>query len=241
MVFEIIVWDELLGNPVSTYQGSPHVRGTFEFYNGLKMYYWTAGFNPNLKISEGWVSIQSIESPNNCWFYWAGSDDGDHYCYYEGATNPDCDTDCAFELGAYCFHLEPKIQCESVGMNFEKKDPGATVRGKIYVYNVGDFCSWLCWFVDTVNVPAWGTWTFSPASGYPVREGDCDIINVTCVLTNVTDTYNGTIIVYNADDSTEFCEIDTSVEVTRVRSQNPFILNLFQHFPLLEKLLNLLK
>jgi hypothetical protein len=129
-------------------------------------------------------------------------------------------------------------------MNFGEVRPGTNVTGQIYVYNVGEFYSWLDWFIDTVNVPAWGAWTFSPASGYNLREYDYAydyvLINVTCVLTSGTGKFNGTIIVYNADDSTEFCEIDTSVEVKRVRSQNAFILNLFRRFPLLERTLTFL-
>jgi hypothetical protein len=241
MVFEIIFWDALLGNPVCVYtQVCSTAVPTGQYYNGMEMYYWEVCLESCCDlIPNGWVSIQNTFSPYECWFLWAGSDDGDHYCYHEGATNPDCDTDCAFELGFF-FVFEPKIQCESVSMNFGKVRPGTKVTGQIYVYNVGDFYSWLDWFIDTVNVPAWGTWTFSPVSGGPVSEGDCDIIDVTCILTNVSGTYNGTIVVYNANDLTEFCEIDISVEVTRIRSKNAFILNLFQRFPLLERLLSLI-
>jgi len=242
MVFEIIFWDALLGNPVCTYQVAPKAKGTFEFYNGSKMFYREVGLVPCCDCEpDGWVSIQSIQSPNQRHFLWAGSDDGDLYSYQEGASNPDCDSDCAYELGVVgCYYGDAKIQCEPVGMNFEKVRPRTNVTGQIYVYNKGPFLTWLEWFVYTANVPAWGTWTFSPASG-GVGEDDCDIINVTCVLTDVTGTYNGTIIVYNADDSTEFCEIDTSVEVTRVRSQNVVIWNLFQRFPMLERLFSLIR
>jgi hypothetical protein len=219
MVFEIIFWDALFGNPICTYQVSPKAKGTFEFYNGSKMFYWEVILDPLCKISDGWVSIQSIGSSNNCCFYWAGSDEGNLYCYHEGATNPDCENDCAFQLISIgCGFHEGKIQCESVGMNFGKAKPGTTVTGQIYIYNKGSFYSWLDWFVDTVNVPTWGTWTFSPASGINLREYDYVIINVSCVLTDIKDIYNGSIIVYNADDSTDICEIDTSVEISKEMS-----------------------
>jgi len=42
-------------------------------------------------------------------------------------------------------------------MNFGGRGPGETVVGQIKVYNAGEPFSWLIWFVDTVNVPNWGT------------------------------------------------------------------------------------
>ncbi|KYK21857.1 hypothetical protein AYK21_04410 [Thermoplasmatales archaeon SG8-52-2] len=242
MVFEIIFWDNLLGNPVCTYQVSPHAKGTFIFYNESEMFYWEAPLDPGCDISESWVSIQSVETPNKCYFLWAGSDEGNLYCYHEGATIPDQDSDCAYLLGAEgCYYGDAKIQCESVGMNFGKACPGTTVYGNIYIYNIGDGWVFLDWFVDTINVPSWGTWTFSPSSGLGLNIYDCVIINVSCILTDLKGTYVGTITVYNADDSTDFCEIDTSVEVTRNRaSYYQWLELLIEHYPMLGRLLSLL-
>jgi hypothetical protein len=242
MVFEIIFWDVLLGNPVCTFQVVFKPKGTFKFYNDSKMFYWEVVLEPGCKMSDGWLSIQCIESPNDCWFYWAGSPDGDLYCYHEGATNPDQDSDCAFELCCEgCNFHYAKIQCDSVGMNFGKASPGETITGLIYIYNIGPFLTGLDWFVDMVNVPTWGNWTFSPASGKNLREYDHVIINVTCSLTDLVGTYNGTIIIYNADDSTEFCSIDTSVEIPRAKPINSLFFNLlFKYYPMLESLLYLL-
>ena len=240
MVFEIIVWDALLGNPVCLYQGSPCLRETFEFYNGSKMFYWIARLDPSCDyISDGWVSIQSLQSTNQCWLLWASSDEGDLYCYQEGATAPDGDSDCAFQLTAEGEPAYPDINCDPVGMNFGKAGPGATVTGQIYVCNNGDAGSYLNWYVDTAAVPDWGTWTFSPAGGTGVAEGDCDIIDVTCVLTEEKGSYNGEITVYNADDSTDYCKIDTSAEVPRARTHNA-IWNLLQQFPALYQILEII-
>jgi len=243
MVFEIIFWDALLGNPVCTHQVAPKAKGTFLYYNGTKMFYWATGLEPSCDcIPDGWLSIQSIEGPDNCRFYWAGSDDGNLYCYHEGAQNPDCDGDCAFQLGGegcYMWLWDPMIQCDSVDMNFGKVAPGDVVTGQIYVCNVGEFLTGLEWFIDTENVPGWGTWTFSPASGYGVEEDDCVLVEVSCIITNVTGYYNGTIVIYNAEDSTDFCTIDTSVIVPRTRKSTSYHW-LIECFPLLERLLTLL-
>lgn len=240
MVFEIIFWDSLLGNPVCSYQLTPKAKGTFKFYNGSKMFYWSVQLSPSLELQEGWVSIQCIQSPNQCYFLWAGSKYGNLYCYQEGAPYPDCDGDCAFEIageGCYMWVWDPKIQCDSVGMNFGGRGPGATVVGQIYVCNVGEYYTWMDWFVDTVNVPTWGTWTFSPASGKGVREDDCVLIRVTCKLTDIPGSYNGTIIIYNAEDSTDFCIIDTYVKVSREKSHNVLIWNYPQQLQILERIL----
>jgi hypothetical protein len=126
-------------------------------------------------------------------------------------------------------------------MNFGKVGPGAKVTGQIYVCNIGDPWSYLEWYIDIANVPAWGNWTFSSSAGNDVKKDDCVIVNVTCILKNLTGSYNGTIVVYNADDSTDFCEIDTSVEISRVRSQNNLIWNLFKQFPFFDRIIYYLK
>jgi len=239
MVFEIIFWNQLLGDPICTYQVTPTPISTGQFYSGFEMYYWEVILEPCCDlIPNGWVSIQSVQSPNGCWLLWAGSEDGDLYCYQEGSTTPDGDTDCAFQLTGEGPEVFPKINCDPVGLNFGEQSAGATVTAQIYVCNAGDPGSYLNWYVDTAAVPSWGTWTFSPAGGTGVAEGDCDIIDVTCILTNTTGPYTGTITVYNADDSTDYCELDTSVEVPRARSHS-IIWNLFEQFPVFYQILKL--
>ena len=60
-------------------------------------------------------------------------------------------------------------------------------------------------------------------------------------LTDEVGKYNGTLIIYNAHDSIDFCSIDTSVEVARTRTSSYLWLELLlESFPLLERLLTLL-
>ena len=100
MCFEIIFWDSLLGQAICTYnEVCPTAVSTGKFYGGYEMFYWYIILDPCCdQIPNGWVSIQSISSPNDCWFLWAGSDDGDLYAYQEGSAEPDLFTDTAFEL-----------------------------------------------------------------------------------------------------------------------------------------------
>lgn len=103
MEFEIIFWDSLLGNKICEYEVSPTAEATGKYYAGFEMYYWETFLDPCCEqIPDGWVSIQSSSSTNDCWFLWAGSDEGDLYCYQEGTSEPDQDTDAAFELTGGC-------------------------------------------------------------------------------------------------------------------------------------------
>lgn len=135
---------------------------------------------------------------------------------------------------------QSNICCDSVDMDFSEKRAGTTVTGQIYVYNCGELGSYLDWYVDTVAVPAWGVWTFTPEYGTGLAEGDFVIIDVTCKLTDQFGIYSGEIRVYNDDNSSDFCLIDSSVEVPRERSYNALTWSLFQQFPLLEVFLRIL-
>jgi hypothetical protein len=135
----------------------------------------------------------------------------------------------------------PKICCDPVGLNFGNATTGSTVTGQIYVCNCGDGGSFLNWYVDTATVPTWGTWTFSPESGTGVAEGDCEVVDVTCVLTDTQGDYTGTITVVNSDDSSDKCVVDTSVIVPRAREKvNPFTIWFLERFPILQWLFELL-
>jgi hypothetical protein len=240
MTFEIIFWDALLGNPVCTYQVTPTAVSTGEFYSGFEMFLWETELDPCCEqIPNGWVSIQSISSPNQCWFLWSGSEDGDLFAYQEGASPPEQDTDLAFQLTSEFEPKFPDLVCDPVGMQFGKAAPGDTVTAQIYVMNQGDPGSSLNWYVDEANVPTWGTWTFNPPSGTGVAEGDSVVVDVTCVLTEEEGKYDGDIFVYNADDATDFCELATSVEVPRARTHNAFW-NLFEQFPALYQILEII-
>jgi hypothetical protein len=202
------------------------------------MYYWETDLNPCCDLEEGWVSIQSIQSPGGCWFLWAGSDDGDLVSYQNSGQQS---TDVAFELTKVGPDPIPLICCDPVGLYFGDKLPaGIIVTGQIYVCNCGTPGSYLNWYVDTTNVPSWGTWTFTPNSGTGVPEtGPCAIVNVTCVVTTAG-TYTGDIYVYNADDPTDFCKCTTGGTWPRPKALNyPFIAWLIQQFPFLKTLLRL--
>lgn len=145
-----------------------------------------------------------------------------------------------------CFQLTtktsaaPAICCDGVNLDFGEQAPGTTVTGQIYVCNCGDPGSFLDWYVDETNLPPWGIWSFSPASGVGLAEGDCETVDVTCELTDVIGSYTGTIYVYNADDTTDFCDVPTSAVVKKSKAVNNWLfLRILEHFPMLKNLLGL--
>lgn len=246
MCFEIIFWDSLLENKTCEYtQVCPHAISTGKTYDGLEMLHWRIILDPCCdQFPDGWVSIQCISSPNDCYFLWAGSDDGDLYSYQEGYQDPDLDTDVAFEFTPPGPPPVPNIECIAVGMDFGKASPGEDVNGQIEVCNDGDPGTFLNWYVDTTNLPPWGTWKFTPSNGSDLFEPDCEIVNVVCTVTDLEDEYIGTITVYNADDLSNFCVVDTSIKVPRTKTlYHPLLIRLFKFlpnvFPILKHLLGI--
>jgi len=236
MSFEIIFWDALLGTPLCVYQVTPTFTGTGEYFLGYEMYYWETDLDPCCDMTfGGWLSIQSISSPNGCWFLWAGSEDGDLYCYQEGSTTPDQISDCAYRLTDGEQEPIPAICCDPSGLNFGTDlVPGTTYTGQIYVTNCGEDGSLLDWHVDQAGAPSWATWTFTPSSGTGLPLGSVDTVTVTCTVP-VRGTYSGIIKVINDDDSSDFCECSTG-GTWKTTAKSAFVQNILQKFPMLNLL-----
>jgi hypothetical protein len=95
MVFEIIFYDMNM-NPVCSYTNLiPTAQPTGKFFSGFEMYKWELDLDPGCSLTDGWVSIQSISSPNGCSFLWANSLTGDLNAMQNGASLGD---NLAFEL-----------------------------------------------------------------------------------------------------------------------------------------------
>jgi len=57
----------------------------YDNYGGWDCYYFSFYIDPCCDVRDGWVSIRSTYSPNNCWFFWAGSPptEGDGFAFQE--------------------------------------------------------------------------------------------------------------------------------------------------------------
>jgi hypothetical protein len=93
--FEIVFYDEN-GNPVCTYAPViPIPESTGQYYNDYELFYWEYDLDPCCNLINGWVSIQSIYSPNDCAFLWMNSPDGNNNAQQDGV---DLNDNLAFEL-----------------------------------------------------------------------------------------------------------------------------------------------
>jgi len=196
----------------------------------------------DLTAGEWWVCFQPVLT-ENC--FWLTTVESECSIYYFSADYPKWTW--GFDVFADFYDVSfkltgpaAKIICDPVGMNFGKAKAGDTVTGQIYVCNEGTPGSLLNWHVDTASVPSWGTWTFTPSSGTGLAKGDCEIVDVTCVLTKTQGNYTGDITIFNSDEPTDFCKVATSVEVPRDRSHNAFFWNLLQQFPALYQIVKIL-
>ena len=81
MEFEIIFYTNDGGEPgapVCVYYLTPPVVYLGPFHDGSSydLYYWETELTPCCFLPNGWVSIQSISSDNDCYFHWVISPDG---------------------------------------------------------------------------------------------------------------------------------------------------------------------
>lgn len=232
MEFEIIFYapGATPGAPVCTYSDILPTRVfTGKEYGDilLKLYYYETDLDPCCNLTTGWVSIQSTSSPNDCWFMWAGSPEGDGEYFQNNEPN---DGDCAFELTG---PPKPMICCDPENLDWRDVKPGDTVKGKIHVCNCGDPGTFLSFQVD--SWPTWGTnWTFNPTSGAGIATGDCVIIEVSVDAPMAKNqNYGGEIKIINTANPDDYCEEGTTLRTPKnTPSFNLNLLNwLFERFP----------
>jgi hypothetical protein len=109
---------------------------------------------------------------------------------------------------------------------------GATVTGNFGIGNVGEPGSFLNW--EVIEWPDWGTWTFTPASGTGLPEGDWVSCDVTVVAPPDKNTeFTGKVKVINSDDPSDYEEIDVYLKTPKAKAytQPSFLRTLLERFP----------
>ncbi len=71
---------------VCTYTNVTPSYTYYDTYGDFTCYYFSFDLDPCCDLRDGWVSIQSTYSPNDCWFLWSGSppSEGDGFAFQEG-------------------------------------------------------------------------------------------------------------------------------------------------------------
>jgi len=126
---------------------------------------------------------------------------------------------------------KPDLSCRG-SLSWDQVKAGATVTGTFEISNIGEDGSLLNWKVD--SWPSWGTWTFSPNNGTALPKGSWVTITATVVApTEKPEEFTGKVKVINADDPTDFCEIDVTLKTPK-NLDVQFLLffgRIFERFP----------
>jgi C1A family cysteine protease len=106
---------------------------------------------------------------------------------------------------------KPDLDCYDINLNWDNIAPGSTVTGSFKVRNIGQAGSKLNWSVT--SFPEWGTWSFSPSTGYFLEPEDPPTtVTVTVVAPNAYgQTYSGAVWVRNSDKYVDYCEMPTTL------------------------------
>jgi hypothetical protein len=214
-----------------------------------ELYYFEYDLEPCMELSNGWVSISSSYHPlgENCGMNWKTSNEGNRkFLQY------------AEEYGWFTRYYDlaliltdagedpiPDLECEG-SLNWDNVKPGGIVTGSFMVRNNGDPDSILHYKIDLSTTPEWGSdWTFTPNAS--ILKTDMDWITVDVEFKAPPEKnkkYTDTLKVVNAEDSSDYCEIDIVCKNPRNKETNyPLILRLFERFPnalpILQQLLGL--
>ena len=187
---------------------------------------WLFDENDKYTRGEGWFS-------QNYGVWWRTLWDHFNYSHLEW-DKPD-----------FCFKTYTKdsaICCDG-SLSWKDIPPGSTVSDTFKISNCGDNGSLLNWEVG--SHPKWDDAEIyiNPWRGYDLQEGDSITITINVTApTKKNGEYNGTIKMINSDDPTNFCEIPVSLTTPRTRASSYHWYEwLFERFPLLERLLGLIK
>jgi len=130
------------------------------------------------------------------------------------------------DVGNFLYYnqfFEDNLEC-SGSLSWNDVEPGSTVTGEFTVQNVGMTGSELDWEIE--SSPDWGTWTFSPDSGFDLTPEDGEIlVNVEIVAPENYETeFTGDVKIVNSNNPYDYCII--SVILITPRSQQVHITNL---------------
>ncbi len=163
---------------------------------------------------EGWITINTAPQINLevTYRYSASQDmavtnwdpDIGNYLYYNKMINY---TVPEFDSTPY---RGPDLECNG-SLTWNDITPGATVQGSFTVSNGGDVGTLLNW--EILSHPDWGTWTFTPASGFNLPAGDSITVQVKVVVPNEENTqYQGEVTIINTDKTGDSAVIPVTVK-----------------------------
>ena len=241
MVFNISFFedkDNLPGDLVCYYEDiAPKITYTGIYYIldypttpvPMPLYYFEYDLDPCCELTNGWVSVQATNVPSGGLFMWFESWYGNHRFYQniEGMKA----IDLAYILTDREENPVPDLECEGE-LRWEKVKPGTIVNGSIQIRNNGDPDSILHCKIDESTIPDWFNMTEGANATILTVDMGWTYANATITVPEKMGEYTGKIKILNAQDNTDYCEIDVYIKVPRTRTfSNTFIQQLFNRFP----------
>jgi hypothetical protein len=131
------------------------------------------------------------------------------------------------------------LTCQE-SLSWNDVPPGGYVQSFFTVENMGKSCSFLNW--EMVSCPDWGIWIFSSDHGY-LPLGESEIIDVHVLAPLEPDKeFTGEIKIVNKDNISDFEIIPVYLKTPRNSvTYYSLLLWFLDHFPMLEKLLGLIR
>jgi hypothetical protein len=232
MSFEITFYEDDAGEPgtvVETFILTIPRVNTNLFY-GWDLYHYRATFPTEVDLEEGWVSVQgiSVGNPDDCWFLWVGSYEGDLMSYqWDGVTLQPITTDLTMALiGGWVppapTSLQATLYQQTGQVDLTWVHTPSPNRDFLYyiIYRDGANIGISLDHDYTDNLPAYGTYEYTVTAYYDQGESlptDPETVNWTNV--GIEESVSGEVNVY-PNPVRDHIRIVGHVEITRVEIYN---------------------
>lgn len=137
MQFKIIFYEDnggYPGNVIATISDlEPCPINTGISYTGYIMYYWEIELPELVSLVNGWISIQSAYCPDDSWFLWAGSPEGN---FNAMQSNYSIGDNLAFNLTGGWFIPHPDVKIDSIIQPVS--GPAGIIAPIINISNIGN-------------------------------------------------------------------------------------------------------
>jgi hypothetical protein len=142
--------------------------------------------------------------------------------------------------------LIPNLDCDGE-LSWSDVEPGGVAEGSFGVFNMGDDFSSLNWEIE--SYPDWGTWTFTPESGFGLIPGEGGItVNINVIAPDQKNSeFIGDLKVVNIDDTSDYEVIPVTLKTPKIYNKvinTPFLNFLEEHqnlFQILQKIIQRLE
>ncbi|UCF50286.1 MAG: hypothetical protein JSU91_02040 [Thermoplasmatales archaeon] len=212
----------------------------------LELYYFEIDIDPCCQLSDGWVSVFKTYNPSDCVFAWLTCPDANWNMWRQNVTSGEwiwINWDLSFIL-TDGEPFEPDLECDGE-IRGRNMPPGIKVFRNFTIRNKGDTDSVLHWNIESYPNDWGDNWSITPDRGILTSGMDWITIDVEFNVPLEENTeFTGNITVVNAEDPSDYCEINVKINTPRSRKISSTLLEIFferfpNAFPILRQLFGL--